>query len=90
MKLLALLPQSVMEGKQYLEKLGVPVDDLRQVQLQSIGVTGTPTLLLVDSTGTVVDVWAGKLTGRGTKGVIGSKEERACLSPRLRRGEQLC
>jgi len=60
-KLVAVLPQPVTEGHQYLDKLGVQVDDVRQASLNSIGVRGTPTLLLIDHTGTVVDVWEGKL-----------------------------
>jgi hypothetical protein len=39
----------------------VLVDDIRQAQVNSIGVTGTPTLLLVDEKGTVADAWQGKL-----------------------------
>ena len=60
-KLLAVLPQPVTEGREYLSKLGVQVEDVRQASLNSIGVRGTPTLLLVDRTGTVLDVWEGKL-----------------------------
>lgn len=37
------------------------VDDVKQASLSTIGVRGTPTLLLVDNKGTVADVWQGKL-----------------------------
>jgi hypothetical protein len=60
-KLLAVLPQAVDESRKYLEQEGVRVDDVRQAQLDSIKVSGTPTLLLVDNAGTVADVWVGKL-----------------------------
>jgi len=60
-KLLAVLPQTVDESQKYLEKEGVRVDDVRQAQLDSIKVSGTPTLLLVDSAGTVAEAWVGKL-----------------------------
>ncbi len=60
-KLLAVLPQPVQEARQYLDGEGVRVDDVRQASPQSIGVSGTPTLLLVDSSGTVSQVWRGKL-----------------------------
>jgi len=60
-KLLAVLPQAVDESRKYLEQEGVRVDDVRQAQLDSIKVRGTPTLLLVDSTGTVAEAWVGKL-----------------------------
>ncbi|MGA3327407.1 MAG: hypothetical protein ABSF45_23335 [Terriglobia bacterium] len=60
-KLLAVLPQPLPDSHQYLEKLGVHVDDIRQGPLNAIGVHGTPTLMLVDKTGIVDDVWEGKL-----------------------------
>jgi len=61
LKMVAVLPQTVDEGRQYLEGEGVHVDDVKQAQLNAIGVNGTPTLLLVDSKGTVAQVWEGKL-----------------------------
>jgi len=60
-KLVAVLPQTVDEGWKYLEGEGVQVDDVKQAALNAIGVTGTPTLLLVDGKGTVAQVWEGKL-----------------------------
>jgi thiol-disulfide isomerase/thioredoxin len=60
-KLVAVLPQPVGDSQKYLEAEGVQVDDVRQAQASSIGVTGTPTLLLVDDTGKVQDAWQGKL-----------------------------
>jgi hypothetical protein len=60
-RLVAVLPQSLVEGQQYLAKLGVPVDDVRQASLSSMGVSGTPTLMLVDRNGVVVGSWVGRL-----------------------------
>lgn len=60
-RLIAALPQDVGEGRQYLSDLGVAVNEIRQVPPASLGVRGTPTLLLVDNTGTITDVWVGKL-----------------------------
>jgi hypothetical protein len=60
-RVVAVLPQPVEEGRAYLEKLGVSVDEVRQLGLDSIGVSGTPTLLLVDSSGTLREFWIGKL-----------------------------
>jgi len=59
--MVAVLPQSVEEGRRYLEKLGVEVDDVKQVSLASLGVRGTPTLILVNKDGAVEDSWVGKL-----------------------------
>jgi len=61
-RLIALFPQSVQESGEYLKKLGVSVDEVKQVSPGSIGIAGTPTLILVDHEGIVTDVWAGKLT----------------------------
>lgn len=60
-KLLAVLPQAVEESRKYLDQEGVRVDEVKEAALDSIKVSGTPTLLLVDKAGTVADVWAGKL-----------------------------
>jgi hypothetical protein len=60
-KMVAVLPQPVAEAQQYLGGAGVRVDDVRQVSLNTLGVRGTPTLLLVNDVGVVTDVWVGKL-----------------------------
>ena len=61
LKLVAVLPQPVEESRKYLDGEGVHVDEVRQAAPESIGVAGTPTLLLVDARGKVSDVWRGKL-----------------------------
>ena len=61
-QLVALVPQAAEEGQAYLRRLGVDVDDVRQVSLGSMGLSGTPTLILVDGDGVVSDVWVGALT----------------------------
>lgn len=61
LKLIAVLPQDTQSGQNYLKSLGVAVDEIRQASLSSIQVSGTPTLLLVDSNGVVKEVWIGKL-----------------------------
>ena len=69
-RLVAILPQPVEEGKNYLETLGVAVDEVRQMPLDKLGVHGTPTLLLVDSVGSVKDSWVGKLPPEREAGVL--------------------
>ncbi len=59
--LVAVLPQSVDESQKYLNDLGVSVDDIKQVGLDAVQVRGTPTLIMADRTGTVVESWVGKL-----------------------------
>jgi thiol-disulfide isomerase/thioredoxin len=60
-RIVAILPQSLSDSKDYLNRLGVSVDDIRQVQFSSLGVKGTPTLILVDNNGIVRNSWMGKL-----------------------------
>jgi len=60
-KMIAVLPQPVTEAQQYLSGAGVRVDEVRQVPLNTLGVRGTPTLLLVNDLGVVTDVWVGRL-----------------------------
>lgn len=61
LRLVAVFPQTVDESKEYLRKLGLAVDDIQQTQFDSIGVKGTPTLIMADDAGTVTESWRGKL-----------------------------
>jgi hypothetical protein len=71
-QLVAVLPQSVEEGHAYLDSLKVTVDDIRQGSFTLLGVRGTPTLILVDSNGTAVKSWVGKLDAAQEANVISS------------------
>jgi thiol-disulfide isomerase/thioredoxin len=54
--------ETVGESQKYLNQLGVSLDKVMQVPFDSLGIRGTPTLVLVDNNGVVTDVWVGKLT----------------------------
>lgn len=58
---IAVLPQSPEEGRAYLGRLGLQVDDVRQAALDSVNIASTPTLILVDAEGRVSDSWVGRL-----------------------------
>ncbi len=60
-KLLAVLPEEFEEGRRYLQALGVAGADARQARLPTIGIRGTPTLLVLDNKGVVVNAWVGEL-----------------------------
>ena len=60
-QLIALMPQSVDEGRQYLKKLGVEINEVKQVSMSALGLSGTPTLILVGDGGKVANVWVGAL-----------------------------
>ncbi len=79
LKLVAVLPQAPDESRKYLEGEGVHVDDVKQATLSAIGVTGTPTMLLVDGKGTVAKVWAGKLQPDQEGGVLAVLKKNSSL-----------
>ena len=60
-ELIAVLPQPESQGRQYLKDLGVDIEHVKKAELRTLGVQGTPTLLLVNKNGEVIDVWVGKL-----------------------------
>jgi thiol-disulfide isomerase/thioredoxin len=61
-RIVAVLPQSVSDSKDYLNNLGIFVDEVKQESLNTINVRGTPTLMLVNGDGVVVDEWMGRLS----------------------------
>ena len=61
LRLVAVLPQDVGEGRAYLDKLGVSVDEVRQASLDSVGAAGTPTLIMADGEGAATELWVGRL-----------------------------
>jgi thiol-disulfide isomerase/thioredoxin len=74
-RLVAVFPQSVENSRTYLNKLGVSVSDVVQSSLSSVGVSGTPTLLLIDNEGSVTDSWVGRLSDSEAAKVIAQIHE---------------
>jgi thiol-disulfide isomerase/thioredoxin len=62
LRLIAVFPQVNQESEAYLKGLAVKVDNVRQSELASLGVNGTPTLILLNKQGVVEDFWRGKLS----------------------------
>jgi hypothetical protein len=60
-KLVAVLPGSTDDSHKYLASLGVPLRDVRQESLKTVGVSGTPTILMVNNKGIVTKSWVGRL-----------------------------
>lgn len=69
-RLVAVLPQQVDEARQYLRDLNVSIEDVEQMPMQELGVSGTPSLMLVNSEGVVTDSWVGKLPPNKEEEVI--------------------
>jgi hypothetical protein len=66
----AALPQPEPEGRAYLHQAGIRISQVTSTDLGTIGVEGTPTLVLVDSRGNVLQYWTGKLAPEGEKQVM--------------------
>jgi len=60
-KITAVLPQPKAEAEQYLNELGISGIEIRQSQLDSLDVSGTPTIILVNNNGEISNFWLGKL-----------------------------
>lgn len=71
-QVLAVLPQPLSEGRTYLDSLGVSAPKVLESPLTVIGVSGTPTLLLLDRKGQIQKAWVGKLTPEGEQQVFSS------------------
>lgn len=70
-KLMAVFPQGSSDGKEYLNGLGLPIKEVKMASLDAIGITGTPSLILVNSEGVVTDVWFGQLPPEKESEVLG-------------------
>lgn len=60
-KFVAVMPQTIEDARQHLKSFRLDVNEVHNASLSSIGVTATPTLLLVGQDGIVLDSWRGKL-----------------------------
>ena len=78
--LIAVLPQAPDESRKYLDELGVAIEEVKQAQLDSIGVHGTPTLILVNNQGVVMTSWVGKLSADGEAEVLRRLLEKTLVS----------
>jgi peroxiredoxin len=63
-KWLAILPNSVEEGREYLRSLALPIENVQSGSLSSYKIPGTPSVLFVDRQGIVKSVWIGAAPGQ--------------------------
>ena len=71
LRLIAVLPQTTDQSRTYLDKLGVAIPEIVQSPIASIGASGTPTMILVDSEGKVQESWVGRLSEEESARVLG-------------------
>lgn len=82
-RLIAVMPDPSTEAQNYLASLGLSIKEIKQIQLNLIEVKGTPTLILVDKQGSVVNSWVGKLTPDKEAQVLARLQCENCLSSNL-------
>jgi peroxiredoxin len=63
-KWLAILPDSVEEGRRYVQSLELPIENVQTASLSSYKISATPTVLFVDNQGIVKSVWIGAAPSR--------------------------
>ena len=63
-KSLAVFPHSAEEAKAYLESIQLSIDEIHTGPLASYKIPVTPTVLFVNSSGTVERVWFGDASGK--------------------------
>lgn len=68
--ILAIFPDSEKEVSAYTQREQFKMATAAPIDLKSFNVQGTPTMILVDSTGKVLDFWVGKLTSDEQQEVI--------------------
>ena len=69
-RMIAVVPGDKAEVGKYLNELGVVVDGVVNASLSDIHISATPTLVLVDRSGRVSNVWVGKLDSNRENEVI--------------------
>jgi len=67
---IAIFPQPIAAAEEYTRKMGLKFDEVRQASLSELEISGTPTLLLIDSDGSVRNIWVGKLPVETEKEVL--------------------
>lgn len=63
-ELIAILPNPVDVGREYVKSLDLPVENVQTGVLASYKIPGTPSVLVVDAEGIVRGVWIGAEPGR--------------------------
>lgn len=60
-KLVAVLPSKIEDSIAYAREIGIPDLEIKQSALNNLQVSGTPTLILTNNNGEIINFWIGKL-----------------------------
>lgn len=69
-EMVAVFPDSAQDTYDVLGTEKLPIPSVSQVNLSSLSVSGTPTLILVNSSGRVQKTWVGQLDSAGEESVL--------------------
>jgi thiol-disulfide isomerase/thioredoxin len=72
---LVVMPNDAASGSRFLSKDDVEVQGIFGQELEALNVSGTPTLLLLDSSGRIEREWVGQLSPRAEKEVMNAAAE---------------
>ena len=75
LQLVAVLPHDAATTQEYLKSIGVAFSEVRLSPLNKIGVSGTPTILLLNDQGAITASWVGALTADQENEVLRRVEE---------------
>lgn len=67
---IGVFPQPETEAKKFFEDAHVRATQVVSASLDTVGVSATPTLLLVDTKGKVIDAWLGALDEKGRQQLV--------------------
>jgi hypothetical protein len=68
--MLMVMPDDPSSGAALLAEQGITSQSIGNIPLSSIKVSGTPTLLLVDANGRLLQRWVGELDASNTEAVL--------------------
>jgi rhodanese-related sulfurtransferase len=69
-RMLAVFSEKDSEAEAYLQRLEVPIREVRHVSFSSLGIKSVPTIAIVDRHGVVTYMWVGKLPPHEEKGLM--------------------
>jgi hypothetical protein len=69
--IVAAFPNSSEEVNRFAAENFFPIETVAGLNLEEVGLRYTPTLVLVDNGGTILDTWVGQLTQEGEQSVLG-------------------
>lgn len=74
-RVVAVMPNELGEARDYLQAKEISIPTIEKLEISQLRIRGTPTILLLDKTGTVKNAWEGKLSHLQEKDVLKSLDD---------------